>query len=82
MGMFQALVLSQFAREGLTQTTLFSAWEMKPTQAPSPGKAERDVLLPVWSWDSVKCEMLSLLCFRHNEARCLVTSSLPALLPH
>lgn len=75
MGMFQALILSQFAREDLTQPPLFSAWETKQTQALPPGKVEGDVLLPVWSW-----EMLTLLRFSHSEARSLVTSLLPALL--
>lgn len=80
MDTFQALILSQFAREGLTQTPLFSAWEMEKIQAPPPGKVKGDVLWPVWSWDLVKYEVLSLLHWNHNEAHCLVSSSLPALL--
>ena len=81
-GTFQALILSRFARENLTQTPFFSAWEMTQTQAWPPGKVEGDVLLPIQSWDLVRSEMLSLLHFSHKEACCLVTSSLPALLPH
>lgn len=48
-GTFHLVIPSQFAREGLTQTPLLLAWEMKQTQAVPPGKVEGDVLLPVWS---------------------------------
>lgn len=81
MGIFQASILRQFEREGLTHPPLSVAWEMKQTRAPPPGKGEVDLLLPVWSWDLVKCKMLSLPHFSHEEAY-LSMSSLPALLPH
>lgn len=76
MDTFQALTLSQFARECLTQTPFFLVWEVKQMQALRPGKVEGDILLSVQPW-----QMLSLLHFSHNEACCLVTSLLPALLP-
>lgn len=74
MDTFQALTLSQFARECLTQTPFFL--EVKQMQALPPGKVEGDILLSVQPW-----QMLSLLHFSHNEACYLVTSLLPALLP-
>lgn len=81
MGTLQALILSLFSRKVLTQTPLFSAWDMKQTKALSLGKVEGKPFLSVWSWDLVKCEMLTLLYVRYNEA-CYLVSSLLALLPH
>lgn len=81
MGISQALILRQFEREGLTHLPLSMAWEMKQTQAPSPGNMEGELLLPVWFWNLVKCKMLSLFQFSHKEAY-LSMLSLPALLPH
>lgn len=81
MGISQALILRQFEREDLTHPLLSVAYEMKHTQALPPGKVEGDLLLPVWSWDLVKCKRLNLPHFNHKEAY-LSMSSVPALFPH